>query len=371
MVLYAGSPIQEILRAAEHQTDYYGKQLYWWGPNSLIYYPALLFNYYHTGKMDIRRRMLVPPEVTVIGDSGGYEILSRRAKGKKVDIQPLQVLRWQEANCDIGITLDISPVNLQPIKGGKSVATNPNPISHEEFERRLQETCQNNQTFQDNRNKTKNLRIYNVIHSGMGKTQSINIWYERVKDFKFEGWSIAPKPPSDPIKVAIDGMFLYDRGIRKNLHVLGISGINVLPVLVYMEQYIKNISTDSFSYGINAIVRKHMNFFGPGLFFRPKERKYSRIPCICPVCSHIRSVEDLYRTDIEGYALISLHNLWQYLNYLKYLETLVEDRENFIKYIRNRNKLRTAINFIDNTIQDGWETALGKLGVVSQSLEGW
>ena len=374
MVLYAGSPIAEIISAAQKDVRYEGHNLTWWNSGSFYRYPALLINYFHQNKpFNFRQSMRVPPDVTVIGDSGGYEILSMRAKGKPTNINPLQVLKWHETNCDIGMTLDLSPVNLQPTgNGGKSVATNPNPISHEEFEKRLEQTCYNNQVFQDNRT-NPHLKIYNVIHSGMGKTESISIWYERVKDFKFEGWAIAPKPPSDPVKVAIDGMFLWDRGVRNNLHVLGISGINVLPVLVYMEKYIKHISTDSFSYGVNAIVRKHMNLLGPpDFFYRPKERKYSRIPCLCPVCSNLKSVEDLYRTDIPGYSLIALHNLWQYLQYLKYLETLVEDREGFNKYVKNKSsKLKTAIDFIDNTVANGWETAISKLGMVGQSLERW
>jgi len=199
LVLYAPSPIAEVIRAAQKPVTYDNHDLTWWHENSYYTYPALLLNYYHQKKpFHFRQSMKVPDWVTVIGDSGGYEILSRRAKGLKVNIDPLQCLRWQEENCDIGITLDLSPVNLQPIEGGKSVATNPNPISHEEFERRLNQTCKNNDIFDDNRDSTKKLKIYNVVHSGMGKTNCIEIWYERVMPIKFEGWSIAPKPPGNP-----------------------------------------------------------------------------------------------------------------------------------------------------------------------------
>jgi len=166
-------------------------------------------------------------------------------------------------------------------------------------------------------------------------------------------------------------MFLYDRGIRKNLHVLGISGIYVLPVLVYMEKYIKNISTDSFSYGVNTIVRTFQGFhYGPSLTFSPRDKKFSKVPCFCPVCSKI-TVEDLYRTDVPGYSLIALHNLWTYFNLLYYLEALVEDPKEWNKYIKKRPNLQTAIKFIDDTVDYGWETAIGKLGVVKTSLEGW
>ncbi len=205
----------------------------------------------------------------------------------------------------------------------------------------------------------------------MGKIESINEWYDRVKDFKFEGWSIAPKPPSDPFKVALDGMFLWDRGVRENLHVLGISGIKVLPVLVYMEKFIKNISTDSFSYGINAIVRKHMNMHGPDFFYKPSERAYAKIPCMCPVCSNLKSVDELYRTDVPGYAVIALHNLWIYLNYLKYLEAMVDNKEHFMDFCKKHPTLERAIFFIDYTIEHGWEEAILKAGLKQSSLEMW
>jgi len=331
---------------------------------------ALLLNYYHHGKIDMRQKMKIPDEITVIGDSGGFEILSQRAKEVKLNISPLEVLRWEEANCNIGIILDLSPTNLDIVERGKSRASAISYVSQDVFVQRLEETCKNNQIFQDYR-QNKNLKICNIVHSGAeSRPNWINIWYERVKDFKFEWWGIAPKPPNDPIKVAVDGMFLYSRGIRENLHVLGISGFHTLPVIVYMEQFIKPISTDSFSCGVSAIIRKYMSFWND-LFFRPAEKKYTKVPCLCPVCSKIVSVEDLYRADIVGYGLITLHNLWSYLSYLQYLETLIKDPELFEKHYEKNIRLKTAIDFIDNTLTYGWEEAISKLGFVNKTLESW
>ncbi len=369
-MIYSSSPLAEIIRAAQGQILLDNHELWWWGSKGYYRHGALLLNYFHQKNLN-RDNMFIPEDIKIICDSGGYELLSRRAKGLPCNIQAIDVLKWQESVGDIGLTLDLSPVNLQATgEGGKSVATAPLPISHQEFLNRLEETCRNNDIFQNNRNRSSKLKIYNVVHSGMGNISSISEWYERVKDYKFEGWSIAPKPPSDAFKVALDGMFLWDRGVRENLHVLGISGIKVLPVLVYMEKYIKNISTDSFSYGVNAIVRKHMSPYQPDFFFKPAEHKYSKIPCICPVCSKIK-IDDLYRTDVPGYAVIALHNLWQYLNYLTYLEALVEDTESFNKYISKHINLEKAIRFIDYTIEHGWEEAISKAGLNQSSLEAW
>jgi len=371
MVLYTSSPIAEIIRASQQDLKYKDYNINWWGEKVFFRHKALLLNFFHQGKMDFRESLKVPDDCTIIGDFGGYEILSNRAKGRDITIDPLECLRWQEKNCNIGLTLDLSPVNLQTTgEGGKSVATAPNPISHEIFEERLNQTCEHNRIFEKNR-KSTDLKIYNVIHSGMGKIESIDIWYQAVKDFKFEGWSIAPKPPSDPLKIALDGMFLYDRGVRENLHVLGISGISTLPVLVYMEKHIKNVSTDSFSYGVNAIVRKHMNLLGQDLYFKPKERVHERIPCLCPVCCQLESVDDMYRTDKVGYGLLSLHNKWVYLNYLTYLEAMVEEDDTFKRYIKRYRKLEIAIKFIDTVVDHGWEEAITRLGLKQGSLDRW
>jgi len=371
MVLYAASPIAEIIRASQIDANYNGYSLNWWRENSFFFQPAVLLSYGGHSKKDASRKTLkIPDNVTVIGDSGGFEILTRRAKGQPVDIKPLDVLRWEEENCDIGMTLDLNPLNLVVKGKGKSIAMHIEPVTEKVFTERLEETCRNNQIFEDNR-QNPNLKIYNVVHSGMGITNKwISRWFERVKDFKFEGWAVAPKSPGNPLKVAADTMFLYDRGIRKDVHILGISGIHALPVLVYMEQYIKNISTDSFSYGLFAIYRTHINLPYLNLTFAPSTKKHTKVPCFCPVCSKI-SVEDLYRTDIYGYSLIALHNLWQYLNYLKYLEALVEDKEKFYGFVKKNPRLKLAIDFVDITVEDGWETAVSKLGFVSKTLEDW
>jgi hypothetical protein len=378
MVYYSSSPLAEITEGTLKKVTYASGEntfnLNWWEKNenkNFYRHDALLFNFFHHKKLN-RESMKVPSDVNLIFDSGGFEVLSRRAKGLPCNINPLEVLRWEEESANIGLTLDLSPVNLQPTgEGGKSVATNPKPITHEEFTKRLEETCKNNDVFQDNRGQSKyNLKIYNVVHSGMGKIDSIDEWYERVKDFKFEGWALAPKPSFDVVKIAVDTMFLYDRGVRENLHVLGISGFKVFPILAYIEKYIKNISTDSFSYGVNTVVRKMMSPY-MDIFYKPSEHSYNKVPCLCPVCSNLNSVEDLYRTDVVGYSLIGLHNHWTYINYVKYIEALVDNKEEYARFSRKYPNLEKALNFIDYSIEHGWEEAISNSGLNQNNLEQW
>ena len=63
---------------------------------------SLLINFFYAKKhSDYRGMMGIPEDVVIVGDSGGFEILSQRSKGKEITIDPLEVLRWEEANCSL------------------------------------------------------------------------------------------------------------------------------------------------------------------------------------------------------------------------------------------------------------------------------
>jgi queuine/archaeosine tRNA-ribosyltransferase len=369
VVLYAASPIAEIITAAERDIKYKNYDLTWWGNNSLFNTPGILLSHGKHKDANVRQGMKIPLEYTIIGDSGGFQIMSYRAKGKELKIDPLEVLKWQEANCNIGMTLDISPFNLQPIPGGKSVATRPVFVGDEEFKKRIDQTCRNNEIFEANRTPNK-MKIYNVIHYGTDNVKQMTGWLDAMNTFKFDGYAAAIKPPNDPVRLAVNVGLLYDRGVRENVHVLGISGFKVLPVLAYLGKFIKNLSTDSFSYGIFAIVREMISLSGPFLSYRPAQRVHTQKFCSCPVCSRVE-VDDLYRTDVPGYSIMALHNLWKYLEFTQYLETLVQDPEAWRVYISKKPNVKKAIDFIDNTVQYGWEDAITKANLKQSTLEAW
>ena len=377
MVIYAPSPIAEVMSAVSKDEKYEGYDVSWWSKNPIFRHNALLISYGSNPEMDVREKLKISDDTILIGDSGGFKILSMRAKGKPIDINPLDVLRWQEKNCQIGLTLDISPTSLRAPGSSKeksTAATYGDTITYEEYQNRLDETCKNNEVFQSNRSPSSPLKILNVVHGApYDKLERMDEWYQRVKDFKFDGWAIAPKPAGNPLKIAVELGYLYSRGIHDNTHVFAVFGKTALPILAYIEKKMNytNISTDSFANALLAIYRQHNTYYGPSLNYSEKNRFHTKISCACPVCSKIKTVEDLYRTDNIGYSLLCLHNTWTTVTYLKYLEALVENEKLFNIFANKISTLRTAIKFVNTTVEKGWEEAIYEAGLKQNNLEKW
>jgi len=377
MVIYAPSPIAECLDAVTKRQNYKDLSMSWWENNSMFKHNSLLLSYGSTPDMDIREKLKIPESTILIGDSGGFKILNMRAKNKKCNINALDVLKWQEKNCDIGLTLDISPTSLRAPKSSSeksTAATYGESISDKEYYKRLEETCKNNEIFKNNRDLNSKLKIYNVVHGASYENlDKMETWYEKVKDYKFDGWAIAPKPAGNPLKIAVELGFMYDRGIKSNTHVFAVFGRTALPILAYVEKKMNytNISTDSFAQSLLTIYRQHNIYYGPSLTYSNKDIVHTKVPCLCPVCCNIDNVKDMFRTDNIGYGLLYLHNTWVTLTYLKYLEALVEDEKLFKTFANKISILKRAVDFIDDTIDYGWEEAVFKSGLKQKSIMNW
>jgi queuine/archaeosine tRNA-ribosyltransferase len=301
-----------------------------------------------------------PKNKILISDSAGFQLASFKKKGEQCNIRPIDSLRWQEEIADIAMNLDVPP-NLDG-----------NP-SYDDFIKALDESVENFKLFEKER-KNYDMKLYNVLH---GETlQLANIWYDKVKDFKFEGWAIGMKPPYNPMLQALGFMFLWEKGEYKKescfgIHFFGTSGKHVVPTIVYAASKLNNIKVtyDSSSYNIGSIFRTYYSPFdiGPVLSFGDKFKRENpnikELPCDCPVCSKIKDINELNSTDIFAGTLISLHNLYQYHQYNKYLNSLVNDKNKFIEYLKTINiseKTLISIEFIDYAIENGLNKAIIK-----------
>jgi hypothetical protein len=130
-----------------------------------------------------------------------------------------------------------------------------------------------------------------------------------------------------------------------------------------------SVSYDSSSYNIGSIYRTYyLPFdFGPHLSFGEKYKTHNphikKLPCDCPVCRTITSIEELNTGDIYAGTLISLHNLYQYKYFNDILNSLVVDKELFIDYITKINiseKTLKSIEFIDFCMEKGLENGIEK-----------
>jgi len=328
------------------------------------YYPVKNGTQEKVGK---RYRDMVgyPEDKILITDSAGFQFASFAKKGETCDITALESLKWQEENGDIIMNLDIPP-NLD------------GNLVYEDFIKALNISVKNFQFFQDNR-KNYNTKLLNVLH---GETYDLmNIWYEKVKHFKFDGWGLGIKPPFDPMLQAVGFMFLWEKGefdkeSTKWLHFFGTSGKNVVPTIVYAAHILEkvkkvkiDVSFDSSSYNIGSIYRTYYLPFdkGPHLSFGDKFKKLNpnlkELPCTCPVCRSIKDINELNRSDIYAGTLISLHNMYQYIQYNDLLNSLVEQKNVFIDYLNKfgtSEKTLKSIEFIDFAIKNGLKNATQK-----------
>lgn len=310
-----------------------------------------------------RELMGYPKDKTLITDSAGFQIASFKKRGEEAPITPMQSLRWQEANAteehDIAMNLDVPP-NL----GGSPTA--------KEFKDALQVSIDNFKFFKENR-KNQKMNLYNVLH---GETIPLmDEWYNAVKDFNFDGWAVGMKPPFNPMIQALGMCYLWEKGeLTKDksygMHIFGTSGKLVVPTIVYMANKLDiRVTYDSSSYNIGSIYRTYYLPFdhGPHLSFGDKFKRINphlkELPCKCPVCKTVKDIGDLNKVDIYAGTLISLHNMWQYIDYNDVLNSLVGDKERFIEYLKKvirSEKTLKSIEFIDYAMEKGVDQAVKK-----------
>jgi queuine/archaeosine tRNA-ribosyltransferase len=266
-------------------------------------------------------------------------------KGEECKIKPIDSLRWQEANADVGFNLDFPP-------------TLGKVAEYKHFQWSLKESVKNFQLFQDER-KNYNMKLLNVLH---GETlELMDEWYNAIKDFKFDGWAVGMKPPYDPMIQAMGFMYLWEKGEFKKdsckwLHFFGTSGKHVVPTIIYAASFLPDrikVSYDSSSYNIGSIFRTYYLPFdiGPHLSFGEKfslNKDLTSLPCSCPVCSKIKNISELNTKDIYAGTLISLHNMYQYIDYNNILNNLVKIKTHEHDEVdETGRKIRIKNHFVD------------------------
>lgn len=310
----------------------------WWEENSIFFYDKLLVSaYYGMNKFDFRDYYHIPRKnFTLVGDSGGFQIAN--IDGTTID--PIKLAEWYNQNVDLGFILD-TPI----VKNGVELPANM-------FDKVLQKT------YDDTEKLVKHCTIplFGVLH---GHTpEQMDKWWKKMSDFHFDGWCGGAKPPSNAILQALISMKLKSYGVKK-LHILGVSGFSITPILAYLSQHFDMVTYDSASYGTGAMFRKYILPIEIGdaiNFGREEKGKIKKLPCDCEVCRTC-TAESLYEENSLAGALISLHNLLIYIRYNTYISGLVNDKLSFTALIKKRcdEQVTDAINFIDYSLEKGVE----------------
>lgn len=335
----------------------------WWRPDSVFQYPYVLISaFYGKDFPEIRKDLEFPDDGLIIGDSGGFQLMSLKEwSGKDIDVDPTEVFRWQAKNCNIGFPVDYPPFEDSDVAFQKSIT-----ISEKNFE--IAENLYHEYLVKNEMEQSKpRLMLYNVLQGYGFDTRKLDAWYEMATKFKNmteTGWAFGCKPEARPMMIAHQAMYLYDKGHKKNFHFLAVSGSKTIPVMAYLARYIDNITSDSSGWAQGAMQRK---YFMPGhfgkfeLFFGGHNKaQVNTLPCSCPVCKKIgKNVGLLSAQGSAPGGIISLHNLYQIIQYSKLCNSLKDDAVVFKEYVRKMldDEVTKAIEFIDYSLEKGFDKA--------------
>lgn len=264
----------------------------------LFYYKYNLYSAGHA-ELDVEKSKEVEdivwnrdPGTIVLGDSGGYQIASgilnfdwsnphSDANNKMRE----RILRWQEALCDLAMTLDIPTRAIE----------NDKATSIKGFDDCLDWTLINLDWIMKNQNVESNTRILNVIQGLTwqgGKTKGgheggVKYWYEKVKKYNdvnlygdraFRGWAFGGSTARNFATILKLLVLMRDDGFltgRNNwIHVLGQTRLGAMVALTEIQRAVRKtvkdsefvISADSASAFLS--VAKGQGYFTDGLYSR-------------------------------------------------------------------------------------------------------
>ena len=207
-----------------------------------------------------------PKSSWILGDSGGYQVGTgalRDTKGwsdfaRKPD-QIVQrwrksrithdILRWLDAHCDYAMTLDM-PLWV------KSTARKKSPFHYCSVEQLTDMTVENLRYIDKHRGAFGKCKFLNVLQGNDENEEEY--WYQRVREFEFEGWAFGTKfkfeSGIDRILKRI--LLLRDDGLlggrRQLLHILGISQLTWAVALTAIQRGIQASTGSPFTVSFDS-----------------------------------------------------------------------------------------------------------------------
>jgi len=264
--------------------------------NGNFYYPYCLFSAGHA-ELDINKvtndkaNLMIHghgKDSIVIGDSGGYQIATgvipiKWSDPNSLNVWRMKILRWLEATADYTPTLDIPThiIHRTPQAGYKTI----NDC--------LNGTVENLKFFVKNRVPGAT----NFLNVLQGRTvEEALTWYDTVKQYEFEGWTMAG-PPAEDFEVVLNLLIRLrdEKRISDNkhwIHFLGVSRLGAACAYTTIQRILREqvspkmtLSFDSSSPflsvakgGIYTTVAMDQSSksksFGPVVRDAPDDRKY-------------------------------------------------------------------------------------------------
>lgn len=340
------TPALSVIEGKRAKEKYKDFNLTWWEPNSFFQYNAMLCSAFY-GMKDrtyYREEYKIPKSFLLIADSGGFEQATQGIR-----IEPIDVFRWQSRNADIAFTLDVPPVEGTP---PNLTFTN----SMKFFRTCAEQSFRNAECVLRNRDNKSvcfndQIKLYHVLQ-GHTKEQ-LDIWSQK-RLTEFDGTALSHKS-SFLIWLSVQAMYAKEQGVKR-VHVLTGTGYNSVPIIAYLRKHFEQVTFDSSSYGMGARNMQYNLPYRYHLFFgRAYNGKIKTLPCDCPVCREISIADFQTGTSISG-ALLSLHNLYQYIQHVNFLSIIADDDELFSNYVKRHTNKKTqkAYAFIKSCEEIGF-----------------
>ena len=187
---------------------------------------------------------------TIVGDSGGYQIGKGVIKfdwqdfeGNKANKVRSDILNWLELTSDWAMTLDVPTWAADDLNSPKT--------GLKSFQDTLDGTIYNNQFFQKNR--LGQTKLLNVLQGDDWETAQI--WYDKVKDFEFEGWAMGGINMCD-MEVMLRRLIIMRDEKKldgKNwMHVLGTSQLDWACFLTQVQRQVRKHINDKFTMSFDS-----------------------------------------------------------------------------------------------------------------------
>lgn len=247
----------------------------------------------------------------ILIDSGGFQLIS----DPKLYLDPKKIFDFQQQFGDIGFILDVPLFNKEINNGIASLI----PITNEEkINERLQLTINNINAIK-NLDK-KNCNLYLIIHGN--NPSEYYKWFEATKNlYPFDGISLKTKT----IPQLIMSFFTIYKHGYKNIHALGTSALNIIPLFYYIfnQTNFETITYDS-SNSLQYSVNKRMLF--DIIYLRNKciyitQSNIKKSSCNCKMCQAVKF-------DIGEYCGKQEHSANFYTNQLTVHNTNVMNKYN-------------------------------------------
>jgi queuine/archaeosine tRNA-ribosyltransferase len=311
----------------------HGKSVNYTMEDACYKYDKLLVSY-HYGK-NANREEVAPHITDIIGDSGGFQAVSMN-----IDINPIDVIKWQNSYCDIGFTLDIPPIEIGKMIHGNFLHGKP-------FKKCMNKSNKNANIMMSR--KSEDLKLYLVIQGYNNESRQKWLDQGREEYDEWGGYSLSVKPQSDPY-VLIDWLKFAINNNLKDIHILGVSGMRAIGILAYFGDKFNSIKFDSSSFQIGRRFRRY-NIPGDVSTHMHLSEGHpipESLPCNCPICSEIDDITIFFKKNeiksSHAGELISMHNLYTMVEYTRKMISLSYNPKLMISA---NSKLRKLFEYAD------------------------